>query len=161
VEHVFQPDPAVFLSIQQACMRYAWGVDLKDWDLFRSAFVDDCRVSFTGPPPERRNLGGVEGIDAVVDYVAYSHEQLDTSLHGHVNLWIVACDGETADVWCGSVAQVTNSKVEGDTYVNAIGQYHDLWRRVGENDWRIVTREYTTVFREGNDACFPPWPRPE
>lgn len=44
-------------AIETLLLNYAWGIDSKDWELFRDCFTEECDVSYgngDSPHPGRR-----------------------------------------------------------------------------------------------------------
>ncbi|MEO2104805.1 MAG: nuclear transport factor 2 family protein [Actinomycetota bacterium] len=79
-------------QITEALMRYAQGVDRRDWDAVRAAYHDDAYDDH-GP-----YKGGVDGL---VDWISGRHESIAQSMHLIGNV-VIDLDGDTArsDAYC-------------------------------------------------------------
>ena len=79
------------LEIAELLARYARGLDTKDWDLWRSVFVEDAYIDY-------RSAGGIDGRrDDVSDWLAKTFTMFPMSQHAISN---IEChiDGDTAAV---------------------------------------------------------------
>ena len=53
-------------DIVDVLLRYATGIDRRDWPLFRTVFTDDCELDYG-------EIGTWHGVDAVTDFMETSH----------------------------------------------------------------------------------------
>jgi len=49
-------------DIAEVLLRYATGIDRRDWPLFRTAFTDDCELDYG-------EIGTWNGVDAVTEFM--------------------------------------------------------------------------------------------
>lgn len=121
-------------DIAEVLIRYATGIDRRDWALFRTVFTEDCELDYG-------QIGTWHGADAVVDFMASAHELAGHTLHRITNE-VIHVDGDTAS----SRAYVDGLIMSADNSsgVNATGFYDDELVRT-DTGWRIRRRRFTTV----------------
>ncbi|CDP87493.1 MULTISPECIES: nuclear transport factor 2 family protein [Mycolicibacterium] len=121
-------------DITEVLVRYATGIDRRDWPLFRTVFTDDCVLDYG-------EIGTWIGVDAVTEFMDQSHAMAGHTMHRLSN-HAIAVDGDTATARTyidGLImAQDNNSGV------NAIGFYDDELVRTPAG-WRIARRRFTAV----------------
>ena len=122
-------------AIEEVLVRYATGIDRRDWDLFRSCFTPDCRADY-GP------IGSWAGVEALTAWMEQAHVPFGLTLHRMTN-FAVAVDGERATSRC-YVHVVLTLAEHPDTAHESFGFYDDTLVRDGES-WRIDERRFTTV----------------
>jgi 3-phenylpropionate/cinnamic acid dioxygenase small subunit len=123
-------------DIAEVLVRYATGIDRRDWDLFRSCFAVDCLAEYEG-------IGTWESADAITDFMTTAHARMGHTMHRISNVAIdVHADGDRA---------VARSYVDGilmaaddETGFNPIGFYDDELVRTPDG-WRIAHRTFTMV----------------
>jgi SnoaL-like domain len=71
-------DRAAHQDIAEVLVRYASGIDGRDWSLFRTCFTEDCRSDYG-------DIGVWEGLDAITDYMTASHADMGHTLHRITN----------------------------------------------------------------------------
>lgn len=122
------------LDIVDVLVRYATGIDRRDWPLFRTAFTDDCALDYG-------EIGQWNGVDAVTEFMDRSHAMAGHTMHRLSN-HTIAVDGDvaTARTYIDGLimAQDNNSGV------NAVGFYDDELVRTADG-WRIARRRFTPV----------------
>jgi 3-phenylpropionate/cinnamic acid dioxygenase small subunit len=121
-------------DISDVLLRYATGIDRRDWTVFRSAFTQDCELDYG-------EIGTWHGVDAVTDFMEKSHAMAGHTMHRLTNQ-VIAVDGDVA---------VARTYVDGlimfgenDSGVNAVGFYDDDVVRT-DAGWRIARRRFTPV----------------
>lgn len=121
-------------DIGELLVRYATGIDRRDWALFRTVFTDDCALDYG-------EIGRWVGVDAVVDFMEQAHAMAGHTMHRMSNQ-VITVDGDRAEARC----YVDGLIMSGDNQsgVNAIGFYDDDIVRTG-NGWRIARRRFTPV----------------
>ena len=75
-------DLSVQILVDRACIsdvinNYAAGIDMKDWDLFRSCFADDLEADFSSVLP----IGVHHGADSWVDIIRNVLKGVDQTQH--------------------------------------------------------------------------------
>ncbi|WP_166907243.1 nuclear transport factor 2 family protein [Mycobacterium sp. DL440] len=122
------------LDVIDVLVRYATGIDRRDWPLFRTVFTDDCVLDYG-------EIGKWNGVDAVTDFMDQSHAMAGHTMHRLSN-HAITVDGDTATARTyidGLIlAQDNNSGV------NAVGFYDDELVRTAAG-WKIARREFTAV----------------
>ena len=58
-------------DISELLVRYATGIDRRDWPLFRTVFTDDCQLDYG-------EIGKWSGVDAVTEFMEQTHAMADT-----------------------------------------------------------------------------------
>jgi hypothetical protein len=126
------PNVADIADITDVLVRYATGIDSRDWTLFRTCFTDDARFDYGG-------IGTWDTPDALTDYMRRSHS--GPSLHRLSNFAIdVHDDLATSRTYVDAVVMGP----KGFGVVNTFGWYDDELRRTPDG-WRISVRG-TTLF---------------
>jgi len=127
--------------------RYAMGIDLRDWTLYRSCFDRDLTVTFV---PE---IAGVpNGAIAADDWVAMARGQVGT-LRGTQHLCSVYAtdiDGDSAEVTSYYQAAHFEPSAEGDATFVHRGLYHGCART--SQGWKILAVHAQVLWGEGNRA---------
>ena len=122
------------LDISDLLVRYATGIDRRDWPLFRTVFTDDCEVDYG-------EIGAWNGVDAVTDFMEQTHAMAGQTMHRLTNQAITV-DGDKAS----ARTYVDGVIMFGDNQagVNALGFYDDEIVRTADG-WRIARRRFTQV----------------
>lgn len=138
------PDEALARQeISQVLVRYATGIDRRDWALFRTCFTDDVQAEYEGLPPW-------DGVDAITDYMRDVHASMGHTLHRLTNIDIeLDADGTTAR--SRTYVDAVLMAADGGSGVNPIGFYDDELVAT-EAGWRIARRRFTHVHFTGLDA---------
>ncbi len=121
-------------AIEDVLVRYATGIDRRDWPLFRTVFTEDCALDYG-------EIGTWRGVDAVVEFMVTAHQPAGHTLHRITNT-AVSLDGDTATVRAYVDALIMSA--DNTSGVNAAGFYDDELVRT-DGGWRIARRRFTTV----------------
>ncbi|MDG4668597.1 nuclear transport factor 2 family protein [Mycobacterium sp. 236(2023)] len=121
-------------DISDVLVRYATGIDSRDWPLFRTVFTDDCELDYG-------DIGVWHGVDAVVDFMVAAHDMAGHTLHRITNQ-TATVDGDTATARAYVDALIMSQ--DNTSGVNAAGFYDDELVRT-DAGWRIRRRRFTTV----------------
>lgn len=128
-------DAAVRQDVADVLVRYASGIDRRDWDLFRTCFTEDCEADYG-------DIGQWRGVDEITEWMARSHEACGHTLHRITNV-AVSADGHDR-VAARSYVDALVLGADDRTGVRAVGYYDDdLVRTSG--GWRIARRRFTMV----------------
>jgi len=128
-------DPAVYFGVNAVIVRYASGIDGRDWALFRSCFTEDCAVDYG-------EIGAWNGVEEITAYMVAVHENCGYTLHRISNVAVEQlADGARARAYVDAVIMGPNNR----TGVRAIGFYDDRLVHSGRAGWQIVQRTFTTV----------------
>jgi len=121
-------------DIAELLVRYATGIDRRDWPLFRTVFTTDCELDYG-------EIGRWRGMDAVTEFMQQAHAAAGHTMHRITNR-VIELDGDRAQARCyvnGLIMAADNQ-----TGVNANGFYDDEIVRTPEG-WRIARRQFTPV----------------
>jgi len=121
-------------DITDVLLRYATGIDRRDWDTFRTAFTVNCVLDYG-------EIGSFTGVDAVTEFMDRSHAMAGHTMHRLSNI-VITLDGDRAAARTyvdGLILAPDN--VSG---VSAVGIYDDDLVRT-DHGWRIARRVFTAV----------------
>ena len=118
-------------QIVEVLIRYATGIDSKDWPLFRSCWTDEIDVDY-------QQLGRFTSADALTEVMIRLHEDMGPTYHRLSN-FVIAVDGDRATAR-SYVHAVLMLQPDGSTnWVDALGHYDDVFVRT-QGGWRIRER---------------------
>ncbi|MGA5543343.1 nuclear transport factor 2 family protein [Mycobacterium sp. NPDC051198] len=122
------------LDIIDVLVRYATGIDRRDWPLFRTVFTDDCVLDYG-------EIGKWNGVDAVTEFMDQVHAMAGHTLHRLSN-HAIAVDGDTATArtYVDSLIMAQDNS----SGVNGVGFYDDELVR-STAGWQIARRQFTAV----------------
>ena len=145
--------PEDWIALHDVIMKYAQSIDTKDWDLFRTVFVEDIQLTYGEP------WGPFDGIEDAVSFIDPFHAPLDGSRHSTTNFRVVAYDGDHAITRCSVDALLVKNDHPGGPFLRVIGDYVDDFVR-RDDGWRIRDRQFTRLWAEGNpNVAFYEWTR--
>ena len=121
------------LQIDDLMIRYATGIDTKDWDLFRSCFTADVDADY-GP------IGHWHGVEEITAFMVDAHRTMPRTNHMMSNI-MVRLDGDTATART-YVHVVLIANAEPRTVIDSVGSYDDDLVRTADG-WRIARRRFT------------------
>jgi 3-phenylpropionate/cinnamic acid dioxygenase small subunit len=121
-------------DISDLLVRYATGIDQRDWPLFRTVFTDDCELDYG-------EIGAWQGVDAVTDFMDTTHAMAGHTLHRLTNQ-AITLDGDSASARTYIDAVIMFG--DNQSGVNAWGFYDDEIVRTADG-WRIARRRFTQV----------------
>ena len=121
-------------DIVDVLIRYATGIDSRDWSLFRTVFTSDCDVDYG-------EIGHWHGVDEVADFMESTHAPAGYTLHRMTNQ-AIAVDGSRASA--RSYVDALVLMPESTAGVNAAGFYDDELVHTAEG-WQIARRRFTAV----------------
>lgn len=122
-------------DIAEVLVRYATGIDRRDWDLFRTCWTDDCHADYG-------DVGTFDGADAITGFMTGSHAEMGHTMHRITNE-AVTVNGDTARA--RSYVSAVLMAPDGRTGLNPNGYYDDELVRTPDG-WRIARRTFTMVF---------------
>jgi 3-phenylpropionate/cinnamic acid dioxygenase small subunit len=125
-------------DIADVLVRYASGIDRRDWDLFRSCFTEGCEADYG-------DVGSWNGVDQFATFMREMHEPLGSTLHRITNQTVVIRGTDEATARSYVDALVTGP--DNGPAVRAMGYYDDELVRVAD-DWKIASRCFTMVHLE-------------
>lgn len=121
-------------DISDLLIRYATGIDRKDWDLFRTVFTPDCRLDYG-------EIGSWDNVEAVTEFMDVVHAGAGYTLHRITNP-VIDLDGDRATARC--YVDVWVMAADNASGVNGSGFYDDEIVRTSDG-WRIARRTFTKV----------------
>jgi 3-phenylpropionate/cinnamic acid dioxygenase small subunit len=127
-------DHEIRQEVADLLVRYATGIDRRDWDLLRSCFTDDCVADYG-------EVGRWETGDSITAWMRSMHEPLGLTLHRITNA-CVTLHGEA--VTARSYVDAIVFSPDGVNGMQATGYYDDTVVRA-DGGWRIRRRHYTMV----------------
>jgi 3-phenylpropionate/cinnamic acid dioxygenase small subunit len=125
-------------DIGDVLLRYATGIDRRQWDVFRSCFTDDCLADYG-------DIGTWHGADEITEWMRTVHDPCGPTLHRITNIVVDQGGGDRASSRCYVDAIVFGP--EGSGGAHAVGYYEDELVRTGDG-WRISRRRFTPVHME-------------
>jgi hypothetical protein len=123
------------VQITELLLRYATGIDSKNWPLFRSCWADEIDADYG-------ELGTFADPGALTELFAQIHGPMGPTYHRLSN-FAIDVDGDiaTARTYVHAVLMVTPD--DNGPWVDAIGHYDDELVR-GPDGWRIRQRTART-----------------
>lgn len=124
-------------DVADVLVRYATGIDRRDWTLFRTCFMGDCDVDYGA-------IGHWRSVDEITEWMEKTHAPFGHTLHRITNA-AVDVDGDTA---CArSYVDAVLMDLENRKGIRAVGFYEDELVATGDG-WRIARRRFTLVHQE-------------
>jgi hypothetical protein len=123
-------------QIAEVLIRYATGIDSKDWPLLRSCWTDEIDVDY-------QQLGRFTSADALTDVMRQLHENMGPTYHRMSN-FVIAVDGGRATVRSYVQAVLMLQPDDSTNWVDALGHYDDVFVRTADG-WRISERVSRTA----------------
>jgi uncharacterized protein (TIGR02246 family) len=124
-------------EVADVLVRYATGIDRRDWALLRSCFTDDCDADYG-------DIGHWHGADEITAWMEQAHAACGPTLHRITNQ-TVARHGDV--LAARSYVDAIVMGADNATGVRAIGCYDDELERSGDG-WQIARRTFTLVLLE-------------
>ena len=118
-------------QIAEVLVRYATGIDSKDWPLFRSCWTDEIYVDY-------QQLGRFTSADALTEVMTRLHEDMGPTYHRLSN-FVIAVDGDRATARSYVHAVLMLQPDDSTNWVDALGHYDDIFVRT-QGGWRIRER---------------------
>ena len=127
-------DREVRQDVAEVLVRYATGIDGRDWDLFRSCFTEDCEADY-GP------IGVWHGAEEITAWMRECHEPAGRTLHRITNQSVAASD---AGVVARSHVDALVMFADNMSGTRATGFYEDELVPTSDG-WKIARRRFTMV----------------
>jgi len=118
-------------QIVEVLIRYATGIDSKDWPLFRSCWTDEIDVDY-------QQLGRFTSADALTEVMTRLQEDMGPTYHRLSN-FVIAVDGDRATARSYVHAVLMLQPDDSTNWVDALGHYDDIFVRT-QGGWRIRER---------------------
>jgi 3-phenylpropionate/cinnamic acid dioxygenase small subunit len=127
-------DRAVRADVAEVLVRYATGIDRRDWELFRTCFTDDCEADYGA-------IGVWDGAEAITAWMRETHAPCGLTLHRISNEAVEPHD-EGVSSRCYVDALIMGP--DNTAGVQALGYYDDVLVRRADG-WKIARRRFTQV----------------
>lgn len=125
--------------------RFARGIDLRDWAMYRSVFTDEIEIDYTS---YRAGNGGLFRADDWVQRGRMLFPGLTASQHFLANLDI-SVDGDRGTVISYVRAEHVLPNTAGDAMFTIGGYYTDSVVCV-DGEWKICKKQLTVLWNSGN-----------
>ena len=127
-------DREIRQDVADLLVRYASGIDRRDWTLFRSCFTDDCEADYGG-------IGVWHGADEITTWMRETHEPCGHTMHRITNPAVTTSkNGVAARSYVDAIVMFGDNQ----TGTRATGYYDD--ELVATDDgWKIASRRFTMV----------------
>lgn len=136
-------------AISDVQLRYATGVDMRDWPLYRSCFTDEIDTDFSsavGSPPQHMKAG---------DWVEFARRTINgmKATQHMITNHVITLDGDEAT--CVAYVQARHhlpNETGGSNQV-MYGYYTNRFTRTPDG-WKIRSCKLTVTWNEGNMHIF-------
>jgi len=130
------PDNDVRDEVTDLLVRYATGIDSRNWSLLRSCFTEDCDADYG-------DIGHWQSADELTAWMSQTHDPLGPTLHRITNITVEGTSqGARARCYVHGIITLPDRSA-----VHAFGYYDDelVLRPEG---WKIAARRFTSVSTE-------------
>ena len=121
-------------EITEVLVRYATGIDRRDWDRFRTCFTDDVEADYG-------DIGVWHGVDEITAWMTEIHAGCGHTMHRITN---VEADVSGDEATSRSYVEALVLFAGNEAGVRAAGWYDDELVRT-DDGWRIARRRFTTA----------------
>jgi 3-phenylpropionate/cinnamic acid dioxygenase small subunit len=128
--------PGLRQAVTDLLVRYASGIDGRDWALLRTCFTDDCDADYG-------DIGHWRSGDEITAWMAETHDPLGPTLHRISNI-VVRQDGNVVQSRCAVHGVIVVP--DRSAAIHAYGFYDD--EIAPGDDPRIARRHFTQVTTE-------------
>jgi 3-phenylpropionate/cinnamic acid dioxygenase small subunit len=118
-------------DIEEVLVRYATGIDRRDWSLFRTIWIEDVDADY-GP------FGHFRTADEITDHMAASHKPMGSTWHRLSN-FAIHVDGDTAAARTYVHAVINVDRDDPDAWFDVFSHYDDTLVRTPAG-WKISRR---------------------
>jgi 3-phenylpropionate/cinnamic acid dioxygenase small subunit len=125
-------DPATRQQLFDLVVRYATGIDQRDWELFRTCWTDDAVCDYG-------EVGRWDSGEAITAFMVKIHESCGHTAHRMSN-YVVRPDGDgyAARTYVDAIVM----RGDNHTGFQMLGYYDDAYR-LTDDGWRISRRDFT------------------
>jgi len=121
-------------DLADVLVRYATGIDRRDWVLFRSCFTEQCHADYA-------DFGVWHSADEITAWMDEAHRHWGHTMHRISNI-VVSGDDERATA--RSYVDAVLFQPDGQLGVQALGFYDDELLKT-DDGWKIDRRQWTAV----------------
>jgi hypothetical protein len=118
-------------QIGEVLIRYATGIDRKDWALFRTCWADEIDVDYA-------DVGTFTDPEAFSELMEQLHGNMGATYHRLSN-FVIDVQGDAATVRSYVHAVLMLVPGDADNWIDVIGHYDDVFARTSDG-WRIRKR---------------------
>lgn len=118
-------------DIEEVLVRYATGIDRRNWSLFRSIWTDDVDADYG-------RIGHFRSAEEITNFMVSSHERMGSTWHRLSN-FSIDVDGDTASTRTYVHAVLNVDKGDPEAWLDVIGHYDDTLLRTAAG-WKISKR---------------------
>lgn len=134
-------DRDVRRDVADLLVRYATGIDTRDWALLRTCFTDDCEADYG-------DIGVWHGANAITEWMKQAHAGCGHTMHRITNQAITPSgDGVMARSYVDAIVMAPDNR----TGARAVGYYDDELVRT-DDGWKIARRRFTMVLFRNLEA---------
>jgi hypothetical protein len=119
------------VQISEVLVRYATGIDQRDWPLFRTCWTHDVDADYG-------HLGRFTSVEEITDAMTKAHADMGPTHHRMSN-FVIDVDGDRAAVRSYVHAVLMLTPDDPDRWIDVVGHYDDVFVRTAEG-WRISRR---------------------
>ena len=128
-------DRAVRQDVADVLVRYATGIDRRDWALFRSCFTEDCEADYG-------EIGVWHSADEITSWMREVHEPCGHTMHRITNQVVTLAErGVVAHSYVDAIVMFPGEQKAG---TRSTGYYDDELIR-SDDGWKIARRRFTMV----------------
>ena len=131
-------DADVRRDVSDVLVRYATGIDQRDWALLRTCFTEDCDADYG-------DIGVWHGGSEITAWMEEMHTPLGPTLHRITNQAVSTIDANRVAARCYVDALILGP--DGKPAAHACGFYDDELVRT-DDGWKIARRRFTSVHLE-------------
>jgi 3-phenylpropionate/cinnamic acid dioxygenase small subunit len=126
-------------DVSEVLVRYASGIDRRDFALLRSCFTEDCEADYG-------DIGAWHTADAITAFMEEIHAGFGHTLHRITNHAVTPLDEDRIAARCYVDALIMDPDNQ-QLVAHAMGFYDDELVRTADG-WKIARRRYTMVHLE-------------
>ena len=134
-------DPELRAAATDVLIRYATGIDFRDWALFRTCFTTDCDVDYG-------EIGHWRSCEEITAWMAETHEPFGPTMHRVTNISFAA---EAGGLESRSYVQAVLVLADRSAAIHAYGSYHDSFVST-DGGLRIARRLFSLGITELHPA---------
>jgi 3-phenylpropionate/cinnamic acid dioxygenase small subunit len=129
-------DHSARADVAEVLIRYATGIDRRDWELFRTCFTADCVADYG-------DIGLWHGAEQITAWMRETHEQCGHTMHRITNI-VVGGGSDGTSATARSYVDALVLLPDNETGTRAEGHYDDELV-VTAAGWQIARRRFTPV----------------